>query len=135
MDDFREVGVLSDQVMTVLVRRRRTLSSSLQWGVGFLPNPLPPRAWASLAGCCPCDNALLRVRDAMGFTRLPVKNTSGEEPVSRPEALCLCTSTLQGRIRLLPFWVRRVPYGINLFRLLWITVFMTVHDCCSIHPA
>ena len=85
LNDFREVGVLSDQVMALFLRRERTLSPSLQWGVGFLPNPLPPRAWASLAGCCPCDNALLRVRDAMGLTRLPVRNTSGEKSTFGPE--------------------------------------------------
>ena len=72
--------------------------------------------------------------ESMGFTRLPVKNTSGLAPVYRPGVIVpLCPRT-KGDIRLHPILSQAFPCGFSLFRLFHITVLTTVHLHCSYHP-
>ena len=53
MNDYREVGVLSDQAMAFLSEEGGPYLRHYQRSLGLLPILLPPRTWTTLAGYCP----------------------------------------------------------------------------------
>ena len=89
MNDYREVGDLSVRVL-LFPKEEGNPIPAITAGRSLSPDFSTPSRMGLLTERLPCDDALLRVRDAMGLTRLPVRNTSGLESAYKPEALCLC---------------------------------------------
>lgn len=99
MNDYREVGDLSVRVM-LFPKEEGNPIPAITAGRSLSPDSSPPSRMGFPCGALSLRHALLRVRDAMGLIRLPVRNTSGLESAFGPEISCLSALTLQKRNRL-----------------------------------
>ena len=109
MNDYREVGDLSVRAM-LSPKEEGTLSPPLQRGVRFLPIPLPPRAWASLAGRCPLVTRCSARGTRWGLPCSTVNDTSREGTVYGPGAVRPCIPTLKWDIRLCTLLVQALSH-------------------------
>jgi hypothetical protein len=113
MNDYREVGIHSDQVMPSVKKWDPILAITARPSLS--PDSSAPSRIGFPCGSLSLVQMLPHLRDVMGFTRLSVRNTSGLEPVSRPGALCLCALRRYKCNRLRPFWARRFLFGATSF--------------------
>ena len=92
MNDYREVGDLSVRAMLFPERKRNPIPA-ITAGPLLFPDSSTPSRMGLLTERLPCDNALLRVRDAMGLTVFRHSDTKKEGALYGPTAYRPCPPT------------------------------------------